>query len=728
MTGLVPLTAPQIAAQESVAAAAAGHALALTLIDYGVPVIVLTQGRQTPVNKDNEWIWADIAGWQSFTADLSHLRRWTQDKGLAMITGHGLDGIDVDSKHGADVAVERARLLSHGVHILGETRTPSGGAHFYVHSSGNATTNGGKVSEDGSGIDTRMGLPDGESRGLLYLPGTRRPIYGGKGYTWVQPLDLLEWQAHTRDLPFMDRQRAAITAYVTEIGALRTGDPVHGADVAPEPISAMFLPPWLQNALQATQWTGKTQTGEGDRSERFFHLVSACNRAEPAMTQGQALTLLTQWDAHPELGRGKYGPRVPEQVAHCWALAIPANAAYRARKASKAQSSQGDVLRTSPPTVQGTAREEGEPLEDVAPAPSTWLPVDLDSILNGTYVQPVPTVGRREDGVCLFYAGETHQIFGEPGSGKSLVAQAVAVEVLQAGGRVCYLDFESRATSVLARLRALGATVEQIRAGLDYIRPHHGLTAVPDIRAYRDVLARTYALAIIDGVTEAMSLVSGHVNGPPDKPVSDFNRQLSRALADSTGAAVVMIDHVTKSKDTRGRYGYGSQHKLGVTRGTSFAVSALQLPMPGRIGRVELRLTKDNEGGLGPHCGPVINGAQHAATFTFDASGEDGQTTVRVQAPSAEGEARAPFRPTVKMEQASRALEDTGEDMSQVSITSSIGGNKEAGIAAITVLVSEGYVHRYARGRAAMHRSLKPYRQTQDPLSDCYTPSGTDSP
>ena len=440
-----------------------------------------------------------------------------------------------------------------------------------------------------------------------------------------------------------------------------------------------------------------------------MHLVGHCYRA--GLTQGQALTLLTEWNADPARGSDKYTGRLPEQVATCWALAGADSEAWKASKAGTATSPGKDVPRTSP-TVQGPAAgedvqgpaQEGEPLEDVAPAPSTWLPVDLDSILNGTYVQPVPTVGRREDGICLFYAGETHQIFGEPGSGKSLVAQAVAVEQLQAGGRVCYLDFESRATSVLARLRALGATVEQIRAGLDYIRPDHGLTAVPDIRAYRDVLARTYTLAIIDGVTEAMALVSGQVNGPPDAPVVHFNRQLSRALADSTGAAVILIDHVTKSKDTRGRYGYGSQHKLGVTRGTSFAVSALQLPMPGRIGKVELRLTKDNEGGLGPHCGPVINGAQHAATFTFDATGEDGQTTVQVQAPSATGEDRAAFRPTVKMEQASRALEDAGVDLSQVSVTSSIGGNKVAGIAAIAVLVSEGYVHRYMQGRAFRNR------------------------
>jgi hypothetical protein len=556
------------------------------------------------------------------------------------------------------------------------------------------------------------------------MPGTRRPKYGGKGYTWVQSLDVPALAAAMADPELRAAQSVAVRAYMAEIGAVptREGSPV--APVSAEPISPMFIPARLREDLEAVPpWPAGPQGNTADRSARFMHLVGFCYRSD--LTQGQALGLLEDWNADPQRGRDKYTGRLAEQVATCWAVAIADSDAWKEGKA--ATSSVKDVPRTS--LTSGTLEDvQGPAQEDVPPAPSTWLPVDLGPLLDGTYVQPVPTVGRREDGICLFYAGETHQIFGEPGSGKSLVAQAVAVEVLQAGGRVCYLDFESRGASVLARLRALGATVEQILAGLDYIRPDSGLTAVPDLRAYREVLARTYTLAVIDGVTEAMALVSGQVNGTPDAPVVHFNRQLSRALADCTGAAVVMIDHVTKSKDTRGRYSYGSQHKLGVTRGTSFAVSALQLPLPGRIGKVELRLTKDNEGGLGPHCGPVVNGTQHAATFTFDATGEDGQTTVQVQAPSAEGEDRGPFRPTVKMEQASRALEGAGEDLSQVSITAAIGGNKTAGIAAITVLVTEGYVHRYTRGRATMHKSVKAYRQTQDPLSDCYTPSGTDSP
>ena len=725
MTITLPLTAPQIAARASLAAADAGHALALTLIDYGVPVIVLTAGRQTPVNKDNEWDRTAISGWQFFEADLKHLRKWTRNHGLALITGHGLDGIDVDTKHGASVDAERARLLSHGVHVLAETRTPSGGAHFYVHSSGNATTNGGQVSKGGTGIDTRMGLPDGESRGLLYLPGTRRPFYGGLGYTWVQPLDLLEWQAHTRDLPFMDRQRAAITAYVTEIGALRTGGTVHGAAVAPEPISAMLLPQWLQEELQSTQWRGKTETGEGDRSERFFHLVCACERAH--LTQGQALTLLTEWDAHPALGRGKYGERVPEQVAKCWALAVPANDAWHARKAATATSSSGDVPRTS--LTSGSLEDvQGPAQDDVAPAPSTWLPVDLGSILDGTYVPELPTIARRSDGLGLFYPGRTHSIYGPSESGKSLVAQAVAVEVLQDGGTVLYLDFESDGASIVQRLRSLGATDSAIRERLAYVRPDSGLVGM-HWAAYQDVLSQTFTLAIIDGVTEAMALVRSDSHGTPEADASTFDRRLPRLIATRTGAAVIAIDHVVKDTVAQGRHAIGSVHKLNALTGAAFRAQATTLPGKGRKGAVDLQVTKDRPGSLRPTCGPMgQHQSQLAATFHFDATGEDGQTTVRVEAPSAEGEPRGPFRPTVLMERASRHLEDATGPVSRVVILSDIGGKRDYGIAALDVLVTEGYVHRERRGQALLHTSIRAYRQVEDALSDCYVHPGTGQP
>lgn len=728
MTATLPLTAPQIAARESVAAAEEGYMLACRLIGIGIPTICFLPAPKGAVDEQGRpkeyWLPSE---YQKFTADLRHLSRWNASShSLALVSGHGVDGIDVDAKYGASVDDEYARLRDNGVQVWARTRTPSDGAHNYILSSGLRSTNNPTT----TGIDTRMGDREGKGRGLLYLPGTRRPKYGGLGYTWVQHFDIPALAVAMADPDLRAAQSLAVRAYMAEIGVSpeREGVP-EITPCSPEDISPMMIDTRLRAELaELPPWTGGQGGKANDRSARFMHLVGACLRTH--LTQGQALTLLTEWNADPELGNGKCTGRLPEQVATCWALAFADNEAWKAAKASEAATGK-DVPRTSLAPVQGVGSLEdvqGPAQEDVAPTPSTWLPVDLGSILDGTYVPELPTIARRSDGLGLFYPGRTHSIYGPSESGKSLVAQAVAVEVLQDGGTVLYLDFESDGASIVQRLRSLGATDSAIRERLAYVRPDSGLTASMDLRAYQDVLSQTFTLAIIDGVTEAMALVRSDSHGTPEADASTFDRRLPRLIATRTGAAVIAIDHVVKDTLSQGRHAIGSVHKLNALTGAAFRAQATTLPGKGRKGAVDLQVTKDRPGSLRPSCGPMgPHQSQLAATFHFDATGEDGQTTVRVEAPSAEGEDRGPFRPTVLMERASKHLEDAGEDVSQGVITAAIGGRKQYVIAALDVLETEGYVHVFRRGKATLHRSLKPYRQVRDSLSDCYVQTDSDS-
>lgn len=718
-----PLTAPQIAAQESVAAAEAGYALALELIGLGITVISLPRALK---GEDGEYVWP--ARYTEWLADVRHVAKWKAGHGLAMISGHGLDGIDVDTKHGASVDAERARLQKHGVLILGEVRTPSGGAHFYVLSSGLRSTNGGKVSEGGTGIDTRMGAQDGQGRGPLFMPGTLRPKYGGLGYTWVQPLDLEYVRACLGDPELRLTQTMAITAYMAEIGALRPtreGVPTV-APVSAAPISPMFLSQTLQDELQATEWAPST-SGVGRRAGRFMHLVGHCYRA--GLTQGQALTLLAEWNAHPELGSDKYTGRLPEQLAHCWAIAIADSDAWKAGKAATGTSHGGDVPRTSLTSgsledVQGPAQDGVDP-EDV---PRTWLPVDMGKYFDGTHVPERPTVGRREDGICLLYPGRTHSISGESEHGKSLVAQAIAVQVLQDGGTVLYLDFEKSPGTVAARLQALGLRAGVQPAGLTYVGPQAGLALVQNSSDYRRLWSQPWTLVIIDGVTAAMGLIAGHVTGGPEAPWTHFYSQLPRRLAERTGAAVVLIDHVTKSQGPDNRYGYGSVHKLNAMTGVAFLCKAPNPPDIGRTGQVELIGTKDSESGLKRHCPRPVNHLWPAATFHFDStkSTEDvAVTDWQILAPSASTGTRAAFRPTALMERASKYLEDGSGPLSRTNLLVGMGGKRDYAIAALDVLISEGYVNRVTKGQTNLHTSARAYRQAADPLSESYIPPGT---
>ena len=109
-----------------------------------------------------------------------------------MVGGHGVDVVDADTK--ADGSVENLPPFR----SFGQIRTPSGGAHYYVRSTGLAkisplTTSAGHVG------DYVGGTPDGGGRLLAYLPGSTRPSYPGAGYTVQVPLDLVALLEHDPD-------------------------------------------------------------------------------------------------------------------------------------------------------------------------------------------------------------------------------------------------------------------------------------------------------------------------------------------------------------------------------------------------------------------------------------------------------------------------------------------------------------------------------------------------
>ena len=102
---------------------------------------------------------------------------------LAMNTGLPLAVVDVDTRNGGDVEKVRALLAKLKVRIFAEIDTPGGGKHFYVHGHPDLPTVHSKAENP-----KLPGFPgvDIQSFGAnVYLPGTARPKYDGRGYTVV---------------------------------------------------------------------------------------------------------------------------------------------------------------------------------------------------------------------------------------------------------------------------------------------------------------------------------------------------------------------------------------------------------------------------------------------------------------------------------------------------------------------------------------------------------------
>lgn len=261
--------------------------------------------------------------------------------------------------------------------------------------------------------------------------------------------------------------------------------------------------------------------------------------------------------------------------------------------------------------------DEG-PVEDVTN--STPRPEELAKIVEGrepSSWRPIPLEGPVEDDAPpsllaiegttrhLLYPGSTNSISGESESGKSLLALVAAREVIERGGRVLWLDYEDTRRRFTSRLDSMSVPRE-LWSSIDYINPAHALwnrkiNASTGAHAdFVELLARGgYELAVIDTMTGAMSVEGLDPNIGTE--VEAIQRELMGRIVKDTGAAVLVLDHVTKSSDGRGRYAIGSERKLSGITGAAYAIEVTK-PWSRALGGAPihgtalLKITKDRPG------------------------------------------------------------------------------------------------------------------------------------
>jgi hypothetical protein len=223
------------------------------------------------------------------------------------------------------------------------------------------------------------------------------------------------------------------------------------------------------------------------------------------------------------------------------------------------------------------------------PVPRTWGAQDLRSVLDGTYKPPQPSVGRRDDGAGLFYPGRMNSIASESEAGKTWFALIACLQEINDGNHVLYLDFEDDAGGVVGRLLALGANPADVLDRFHYVRPENKPSDI-DLIDLAAVLQFSPTLAIVDGVTEGMSLYGLEIKDNTD--IATFGRQLLRPIMNS-GAAVVTLDHVVKSSENRGRYSIGGVHKLNGLNGVMYVMENRRPFGVGVTGKSTIRIAKD---------------------------------------------------------------------------------------------------------------------------------------
>lgn len=334
----------------------------------------------------------------------------------------------------------------------------------------------------------------------------------------------------------------------------------------------------------------------------------------------------------------------------------------------------------------------------------SWAPVDLTPYLDGTFVEPPASLMPRSDGVCLLYPGLTHSIHGESESGKSWIVQAESARVMRNGGTVLYIDFESGPVYLVRRLLDLGCTREQLATQFFYVHPEvKPGTDLAEYGAWSAIFAARFTLCVIDGVTDALGLWG--LSTKDNDEFSAFAKQVPRRIAAETGAAVVMVDHVVKDRDSRGRFAIGGQAKMATLDGAAYVVDVVERLGKGVRGVLSLGVAKDRPGGVRGH-GEAQNShrIQPIAEFVLDST-DYPRSMLVVLNPPPKGDVED--QSDERKNRIRRFLRDYPQS-SRNEIYDAVKGNKDAMITAIQSMVDDGEMVIERIGQKHTHTLISP--------------------
>ena len=324
---------------------------------------------------------------------------------------------------------------------------------------------------------------------------------------------------------------------------------------------------------------------------------------------------------------------------------------------------------------------------------SSWKPIALSDYYDGLFHEVKANILTRTDGKSLIYAGKVHSIYGESESGKSWVAQIATAEMLRSDKKVIYIDFESDPQDIVKRLKALGVSRANLLQYFTYIRPETARSASDPY--WEAILEADCAqLVIIDGVTESLTMWGGET--VDNDSITKWMRQFPRTVANKSGAAVVLIDHITKNSETRGRFAIGGQAKLATIDGAAYIVEPIEVLSPGRVGSLTIRVTKDRIGDVRASAGMwrKSDRTQEAAVLTIDST--QAQMQYVIGAPTSEDELneRTEFKKLSEMAE----FIHTNPGCSRRELNEGVRGDKGLITERLDSLISKGFVENRGTG------------------------------
>lgn len=631
---------------------------AQALAEAGVPIFVArpnpAYGSLGPDGRTDERLFIEPSGWQNTVADPSVVYDWEPGWMLAAVTGVAADVIDTDPRNGGNDSRRAVEALLPTVFAVAETQ--QGGTHEWV-----ARLHRGKKSGHDSllpGLDVLAGDDRDQGRAYVRIPPTTTPL---GSYKW-------------KTMPDMK--------------LLAAGD-IEGA--------TRFVDGLYDPIVRARDSFARSPLFDShELSPRELSYLSSALDQEVA-----ALANQTEPGRNTRLNLAAFN--MGQLVAGAGLDEATARASLR-EAASKTGLTEGVITATLNSGMEaGKLRPRSVPsgsdaLESVGDDSDL---VDLVAELDGAGDRPEPpSILRLVDGTALLYAGRVNALIGAPESGKTWLAMAAAAQVLEEGGRVLHVDLEDFPNGTLERFKLLGVG-RDLLAGVAYSQPDSA-TALQH-RLHRS-LDQPPTLVIVDSMGPFLAMLGAESNS--NDAVTDAVQRFLRPLADA-GSCVLVLDHVVKAKDDRGRYALGSQAKLATISGANYVVEATTPFARGTGGKLKITVTKDRPGhvrGRAGHSGVV--GMVHVRS-------EEGRLSFEIHPETRQEDGR--FRPTILMERVSCYLDGKAEPVTQNQIEADVTGKASVLRKALQCLLDEGHVELVAGGRYPRYTSVTAFHHQEAP-------------
>ena len=587
----------------------------------GWRVVPILPGEKRPAL--NDWV-------NKATTDTDLITEWWEahpDHGIGLVTGResGIFVVDIDGEKGA--ATLRELEAKHGNLPPTFSVKTGGGYHLYFRYPDFEIRNDA-AKRLGPGLDIR-----GEG-GQVVAPPTIHP--SGEPYRWLdefgQIADAPEW--------LLDLLRSPETATQDSVAIAddRPGDRFNAAMTW-----QLLLNPdgWTHHHKSqdsTTHWTrpGK-ETREGS-SATTGH--SAADTLYVFTSSVPGLDAATAYTKFGYLAATKFGGDHAAATRALAKIEESEGMAAWSRQVGTATPS----MSPSPVVVEGDRR-----MTDVGAIESpdddettNYVVRDIGEEWRNPTAGGVPTVGAKDDGTRLFYAGCVNGIHGGPGSGKSWVCAEMAKQELRLGHAVLWLDMEDSSPRVIVeRLKMIAVTEKQATGHFHYINPNGRWPLIADVeRLVSLIVDKGITLVIIDSVGEMMA--TNGLDGNDDGAVATFLQHVARKLA-GAGAAVVLLDHVTKAGENK-LWPTGSQRKLAGITGAAYLLETSRPFSKDEPGSARLVCAKDRHGATGR--------TSEAAWIKFTPM-PDGGLEIDIRASEKKTEA----------ERAARSLEKHGRDV-----------------------------------------------------------------